>query len=200
MGEGLAQLTRHELANGHVFHAGKLPEALLLSKDAFETLWNVHPDDYHEIKMHGRLVKTPRWQQAYGEDYAYTGRVNRALAIPAMLTPLLDWTRSTFDPRLNGLLLNWYDATSAHYIGKHRDSTVNMAHGSPIVTISYGAARTFRLRPWKGQGFVDFDTFDGSVFLMPYATNLAYTHEVPHNAASHGRRISVTVRAFDGGS
>lgn len=23
--------------------------------------------------MHGRKVKTPRWQQAYGADYRYTG-------------------------------------------------------------------------------------------------------------------------------
>jgi len=25
--------------------------------------------------MHGRLVKTPRWQQAYGKNYEYTHEV-----------------------------------------------------------------------------------------------------------------------------
>jgi hypothetical protein len=48
--------------------------------------------------------------------------------------------------------------------------------------------------PWKGEGFRDFAARDGAVFVLPYATNLAYTHEVPHSAASRGRRISITLR------
>ena len=55
----------------------------------------------------------------------------------------------TVDDRLNGLLLNWYDGRLGHYIGKHRDSRVNMIHGAPIVTISLGEERSFRLAPWR---------------------------------------------------
>ena len=54
--------------------------------------------------------------------------------MPAILQPLLDWTRSAIDPALNALLLNWYDGPG-HYIGPHRDSTVRMIGGCPIVTI-----------------------------------------------------------------
>jgi alkylated DNA repair dioxygenase AlkB len=74
-----------------------------------------------------------------------------------------------------------------------------MIEGAPIVTVSYGATRTFRLRPWKGDGVRDFEARDGTVFVMPYATNRAWTHEVPHNAKSLGRRISITLRAFTAG-
>ncbi|MBX3155711.1 MAG: alpha-ketoglutarate-dependent dioxygenase AlkB [Deltaproteobacteria bacterium] len=189
-------LIRTELAGGFAFYTGRLPPELVPSRAQFDELWALHPDDFHEIKMHGRLVKTPRWQQAYGEDYAYTGRVNRALSIPPLLAPLHAWCRETLDARLNGLLLNWYDAADGHYIGKHRDSTRDMVEGAPIITVSFGAARTFRLRPWRGAGFVDVATFDGAVFAMPYDTNKAFTHEVPHHAAVSGRRISVTLRAF----
>jgi alkylated DNA repair dioxygenase AlkB len=188
---------KHDLGGGHYFITDTLPAELLLDTKAFDALWSLHPSDYHEIKIHGREVKTPRWQQAYGEDYAYTGRVNRALPVPESLMPLLAFTKREIDPRLNGILLNWYDAKNAHYIGKHRDSTKNMIEGAPIVTVSYGSARIFRLRPWKGEGFVDFPAVDGALFVMPYETNLAFTHEVPHNASSKGRRISVTVRAFE---
>ena len=69
--------------------------------------------------------------------------------------------------------------------------------GAPIVTISFGATRIFRLRPWKGRGYTDFTVSDGTVFIMPYETNMDFTHEVPHHASSAGRRISVTVRAFE---
>lgn len=190
------ELQCHELDGEHRFFTGTLPDKLILRKQQFETLWEMHPDEYHEIMMHGRLVKTPRWQQAYGRDYQYTGRANEALPVPALLQPLHKWCREQIDEGLNGLLLNWYDGSLGHYIGRHRDSTVDVVVGSPIVTISFGEERVFRLRPWKGQGFIDFPTKDGSLFVMPYETNLAWTHEVPSRAKDTGKRISVTLRAF----
>lgn len=188
---------QHQLDERHQFYVGTLPERLRLSENEFEELWNLHPEEFHEIKMHGRLVKTPRWQQAFGEDYHYTGRVNKALPVPAQLGPLLEWTQDAIAAELNGMLLNWYDGSLGHYIGKHRDSIKNMVVGMPIVTISLGESRTFRLRPWKQSGHKDFPTQDGSVFVMPYETNLAWTHEVPKSAQKQKRRISVTIRAFE---
>jgi alkylated DNA repair dioxygenase AlkB len=191
--------TSHDLGDGHLFHVGPLPEPLHADEQGFESLWSMHPDEYHRIMIHGREVETPRWQQAYGEDYHYTGQVNKALPLPASLEPLLAWAHSAIDPRLNGLLLNWYDGRLDHYIGAHRDSTTLMMPGAPIVTVSLGEERTFRLRPWKGKGYRDFRAADGAVFILPYATNEAWTHEVPHSARRRGRRISITLRAFQGG-
>jgi alkylated DNA repair dioxygenase AlkB len=187
---------QHQLSDEHTLHNSVLPDALRFSGPAFEKLWRLHPDEYHEIKIHGRAVKTPRWQQAYGADYYYTGRGNKALPVPPLLQPLLDWSRGVVAKELNGLLLNWYDGSKGHYIGKHRDSITNMVTGSPIVTISFGEERTFRLRPWRQTGFQDFPARDSTVFVMPYDTNLAWTHEVPMRAKRQGRRISVTIRAF----
>ena len=176
---------------------GRLPDALVPDAAGFARLWSLHPDTFHVIKMHGKDVRTPRWQQAYGADYRYTGNTNRALPIGEELAPLHTWIRE-IDPRLNGLLLNWYDAEHGHYIGKHRDSTINMIEGAPIVTISLGAERVFRIRRWKGDATThDIPTGNGTVIVMPYAVNLAWTHEVPHNAKAAGRRISLTARAFE---
>ena len=71
-------------------------------------------------------------------------------------------------------------------------SSSNSGH----VTISIGGTGVFRLRPWRKSGFRDFNAVNGMMFVMPYDTNLAYTHEVPHSAKSRGRRVSVTIRAF----
>src|SRR5690606_17150223 len=84
-------LTCHDLDGSHHLYSGTLPEHLVPDEEAFQRLWQLHPDEYHEIKMHGKLVKTPRWQQAYGADYHYTGRVNKALPVPAELSPILSW-------------------------------------------------------------------------------------------------------------
>lgn len=185
------------LDDGHSFFVGRLPDSLVPTETEFEDLWRMHPEEYHEIKMCGRPVKTPRWQQAYGQDYHYTGRTNAALPVTESLTPFLAWANQAVNPRLNGILLNWYEATLGHYIGKHRDSIKNMIEGAPIVTISLGAERVFRLRPWRKEGaIIDFPAVNGALFVMPYETNLAWTHEVPHSARCAGRRISVTLRAF----
>ena len=180
----------------HVVFVGALPPALVPDAAGFAALWADHPDDFHEIQMHGRKVKTPRWQQAYGADYRYTGNVNRALPLTPPMRAWLAWAREEHDARLDGLLLNWYDGAAGHYIGKHRDSDIQRVEGSPIVTLSFGEARTFRMRPWRGAGFIDLPATDGSVIVIPWATNRAFTHEVPASAAARGRRVSVTIRAF----
>jgi len=181
----------------HCIYVGELPPEISFSSSQFDQLWQQHPDEYHEIMMHGRLVRTPRWQQAYGKDYHYTGKVNPAIELPPLLQPFLQWTQQMFDERLNGVLLNWYDGNLGHYMGPHRDSRKNMYHGAPIITLSLGQQRTFRLRPWKGAGKIDFQAPAGTVFVMPYSTNLAWTHEIPKSKAAKERRISITVRAFE---
>ncbi len=189
---------RHDLDGRHDFYAGRLPDELAVDEARFEALWALHPDEYHVIQIHGRPVKTPRWQQAYGRDYHYTGRVNPALPTAPGLEPLLAWARAAVDVRLNGLLLNWYDGSLGHYIGPHHDSVKGMAAGAPIVTISLGDERVFRLTNPRTKERRDFPAADGTAFAMPYDTNLAWKHQVPKAAKRLGRRISVTLRAFEG--
>lgn len=194
----------HRLDDRCHLWVGHLPQDLAPKPGDFERLWSLHPPEYHEILIHGRKIKTPRWQQAYGGDYYYSGQFNRALPTPDTLQPFLSWCRTNIDPRLSALLLNWYDARFKHYIGKHRDSPVGMIEGTPIVTISLGEARIFRLRPHSGKSGgskdprkIDVPVPEGTVLIMPYHVNQTYTHEVPHFARYQGRRISITLRAFE---
>ena len=181
---------------GYAFVTCRLPVDLNREgRERFEDLWGLHPAVFYEMRQPGTglTIPVPRWQQAYGRDYRYSGNVNRALPIPPMLELYLAWVRSAFDARLNGLLLNWYDAELAR---PHRDSIAGLVEGTPIVTISLGAARMFRLSPAKGKGFVDFEAAHGTVLVVPWETNRHLKHAVPHRATDTGRRISVTARAF----
>src|SRR5262249_19855957 len=129
-------------------------------------------------------------------DYHFSGIASQGLAAPEILAPFLVWLRGAIDARLNGLLLNWYDAERGHYIGAHRDSRQGLIPNTPIVTISVGERRAFRLRRPREKGFIDFAADHGTVFVMPWETNLAVKHEVPRSASAKGRRISITARAF----
>jgi alkylated DNA repair dioxygenase AlkB len=188
--------TTHKLSEFHTLLAGHVPQELLWDANAFNEIWESHPEEFPQILIHGKLVATPRWQQSYGRDYHYSGQVNKALPITPRLMEILDWSKKAIDLRLNGILINWYSGPK-HYIGKHRDSIQGLVVGAPIVTISYGQSRTFRIRPFRGEGTRDFLADNGCVFVMPFETNASFYHEVPKSARNTGRRISVTLRAFE---
>lgn len=164
--------------------------------EKFMQLWNKHPEQFHIVKMHGKEIPTPRWQQAYGKNYRYTGSQNNALPIEDVLQPFLDWSRENIDAQLNGLLLNWYDGTKGHYIGPHRDDSRDLIPDTPIVTVSLGEERIFRLRPYQGTGYKDLTLRNGEVLIIPWQTNQYWTHEVPRFRKYQGKRISITLRAF----
>ena len=99
------------------------------------------------------------------------------------------------------MLLNFYNG-SGDYIGQHHDKTKGLITETPIVTISFGETRIFRLTKWRGKekiGQHDFPAPEGRVFVMPWDTNKAWKHEVVKRTRYHGHRISVTIRAFSEG-
>ena len=181
----------------HGVWISRLPTQLRWCPAQFDAFWEAHPQGFHEVRMFGRLVAVPRWSEAYGQDYRYSGTLHRASPLPDMLTPLLSWSKMKVDGRLNGVLVNWYDGSLGHKMGAHRDDEKELVAGAPIITISFGEARTFRLRRWKGRDRHNIEVADNSVLVLPYATNIAFTHEVPASKQGIGRRISVTLRAFN---
>jgi alkylated DNA repair dioxygenase AlkB len=113
-----------------------------------------------------------------------------------MIQPIYDWIKLNINPDINSLLINWYDGELNHYIGRHRDSIVNMVHGTPIVTISLGESRTFRMRPHQQEGKIDILALNSGIIIVPFETNLLWTHEVPKSRKNIGKRISLTFRGF----
>jgi len=183
-----------QVQNGHKVWVGRIPDEL--AGCDFDELWDLHPDHFPSIMMYSTPTNLPRWQQAYHRDYVFSGQRNQALPTPAALGPFVEWAQG-LHPRLDAPLLNWYDPGLEHYIGKHRDSTIGLIPGSPIVTMSLGGERVFRLRPFRAPGgCFDLEVGHGDVVILPWETNLAVTHEVPHFARFKKRRISVTFRAF----
>lgn len=183
-----------DLGDGLAVDLGRLPEELSWSDGTFEQVWALHPETKPSIFLHGRTVTIPRWQQAYGADYHFSGQKSAAAPVPDVLQPLLDWCRTAIHPAFNGLLLNWYEG-SAHYIGAHRDSVRNMVPGVPIVTISFGETRRFRLSKEKEKH--DLMAENGTVIVISQETNAVWKHAVPKSTRYAGRRISVTVRGFE---
>jgi alkylated DNA repair dioxygenase AlkB len=190
-----------DLGDGCLFYVGRLTEELVWDRARFEDAWRLRPAERPVIRMLGRDVPITQHQQAYGKNYEFSGKTSVALPVPPLLLPLLAWAREAVDPRMNGLLLNWYQGPG-EYIGPHHDSTKGMAEGAPILTLSFGETRMFRLtKKTAGGGGQkrDFRAFNGAAFVLPRDTNEVWKHAVPKSSRYQGRRISVTVRAFTEG-
>lgn len=169
---------------------GLLPQDFVPAAPAMDEMWELHPSPVPDA-THARGASC--WQQAYGRPYRYCS----ALPIPTVLEPLIAWVRDSIDPRLNGVGLNWYDADLGHYMGLHRDVTKCLVKEAPIVTVSFGASRVFRLKPWWPGDVLDILTGHGTVLVIPFETNRVWRHGVLHRPFDTGRRISVTFRAFE---
>jgi alkylated DNA repair dioxygenase AlkB len=190
-----ASFRRIDLADGLFVLVGRVPDLIRLPPARFEELWSMHPTAQPTVVLKGERMLAPRWHQAYGRDYEFAGATSRAQPVPAILQPMLDWTRQVVEPRTNGILVNWYDAAFEHRIAQHRDSPIQRVPDCPIVTVSLGAERTFQMFVHKRP--VPIRVGDGDVVVIPDATNKRFGHAVPHLDGDSGRRISVTLRSFE---
>ncbi len=187
-------LVTHDLGDDLAFFAGRLPDELTWDQSHFENAWALHPAERPVIQMIGKLVAIPRWQMAFGHDYRFSNQTSVAAPVPELFEPLRGWCQKHIHPRLNGLLLNWYEGPG-HYIGAHHDEDEQLVPHTPIVTISFGETRNFRLI--RDREKRDFAAPSGTVFVLPADTNRAWKHLVPKSTKYSGRRISVTLRAFE---
>lgn len=178
----------------------QLPPALarLGTGADFDDLWARHPPGFETMTAPGGAVVTiPRWQAQIGRRYAYPGAPSVAHpGVSGVMASFLRWAVVLVDKRLNGAVVNWYDAALGHYIGQHSDRSGQLVPGAPIVSISLGATRVWRFSR-KGERSVDVPAEHGSVLVLPYATNQGLMHGIVRpRRGETGRRISLTVRAF----
>ena len=129
-----------------------------LTPARFDEMWSLHPPNLGRNTFDGRSVQTPRYFQAFGRAYSFSGQTAAPLPlarvplaaepltkIAALVTAAGAGTAQPPLPSPNGLLVNWYRAE--HSIGLHRDDTRELVHGAPVWSLSWGHRRRFCLRP-----------------------------------------------------
>lgn len=182
---GLASFARYQLDAEHLLFQGWLPSSVLPGPAAFEHMWNLHPEG----------VGTAAWKQAFGCLEPFPPPAGPAPPLPAAFEALALWVQQTLDHRLNGILVRWYDADHKHMRPRRHARRTGLVPHTPLMLVSLGATRTFRLRPAHGPGFRDFPVRHGMIFVLPSSTHVAWTYEVPHHARDKGRRISIVFQA-----
>jgi len=180
-----------------------LPDNLIPNKTSFKKIWDLHPEEHLNIRIYGKLIPVPRWQQSYGKNYEFSGIIAKGIDIPDELLPYFDFANSMgYSGKFNSALLNWYKDGN-HYISSHADGVTKLLPDSPIITITLclpGEPRIFRIRD-KNKGILkDITTTNGLVLVMGGKFQNELKHEIVKmtgkRAEKAGSRISITLRQF----
>jgi len=122
---------------------------------------------------------------------------NPAMVLPCQEMPpaikeAMETLNRVLDTQLNSCLANFY-ADGSEYISAHQDNEKTIAPNSPVVAVSLGETRTFRIRDSKTNKIVlDLPLPSGSVVIM--RNQVDYKHEIPKQLKKRGSRWSLTFR------
>lgn len=174
------------------------------SPEEFARQWSLHPADYHQLMMYGRVCHETRYSQSWGVSYRYSGSINDARPLNEN-----DFVRSCIDKcnellpgrgPYNGCLQNWYEPK--HSIALHSDDEKSLRHESPIFSLSWGGPRRFIFRPKSAtqKNIIEFLLEDGDLVVMGGSCQITHKHEVPPYRKTKdptpGNRINFTFRSF----
>ena len=174
---------------------GFLPKELQIN---FEDLWILQPPEKDKFIFFGKETTFPRKHQSYGVDYVFSGKKHKALPIPDILLPIKYFFEDKYG-KFDQVLVNWY-ANGLDYISSHQDNEKQIVENSPIVSISFGQERVFRIRDSNKKIILDTKTEDASFVVMCGEFQKHFWHEIPKvtgkKGESYGPRINITLRQF----
>jgi len=137
--------------------------------------------------------------QSYG--YFYSNQCARSQALSPALKTLLAAINDEYGAKFNGILINHYE-NGTNKISAHADDETALDADVGVITLSYGAERTFRIRqkvPKKAGPVVCDATTKHCVALQMRGPRFQkdLTHEIPEQKKVLGERVSLTFRRHD---
>lgn len=154
------------------------------------------------VKMHGRYIKIPRKQVAYGApgtQYNFTGNTVEARSydetdeISAEIKKLINKINLELGRQFNFVLINRYE-NGNQYIGAHSDDERDLKDNYAIAGFSLGAERDILFQAKTGSAKdITLNLEHGSLFVMYDQTNKNWKHSIPKDKSIRPR-ISLTFR------
>lgn len=156
------------------------------------------------VQVFGKWHSVPRKQATYG-DAGLTYTFSGLTLSPKPWVPVLEHVRDCVSlvtgKTFNFVLVNRYKDGCDH-IGEHRDDERELAPGSPIASVSFGACRDFFFRHKDSRGgnpsrrveVVRLQLAHGSLLMMNPPTNTHWYHSLPVRKKILAPRVNLTFR------
>ncbi|MFB9844827.1 alpha-ketoglutarate-dependent dioxygenase AlkB family protein [Mucilaginibacter ginsenosidivorans] len=154
--------------------------------------------EQEEIKMFGKVLKTPRLTAWYGDrHYTYSGIkhypapwTNELLAIKQRIEPIAG-------TQFNSVLLNYYrDASDS--MAWHSDDEHELGKNPVIASVSFGQERRFDIRHKheKGRKYA-IQLENGSLLVMKGDLQHNWEHRIAKSTRAMKARINLTFRSIN---
>lgn len=154
----------------------------------------------HEaILMFGKQVMQPRltaWYGNSGKSYSYSGITMQPLPWTNDLLCIKHIAEGIAGVQFNSALLNYY-RNGQDSMGWHRDNEKELGPNPVIASVSFGAARKFKLRYYTDKSITrSIQLTHGSLLLMRGETQHYWEHQLPKIKADTCARINITFRVI----
>ncbi|XP_046496497.1 DNA oxidative demethylase ALKBH2 [Equus quagga] len=156
------------------------------------------------VQVFGKWHNVPRKQATYGDTgltYTFSGLTLSPKPWIPVLERIRDRVSLVTGKTFNFVLVNRYKDGRDH-IGEHRDDERELAPGSPIASVSFGACRDFFFRHKDARGknpsrrveAVRLPLAHGSLLMMNPPTNTHWYHSLPVRKKVLAPRVNLTFR------
>ncbi|KAM6166208.1 DNA oxidative demethylase ALKBH2 isoform 1-T2 [Erethizon dorsatum] len=156
------------------------------------------------VLVFGKWHNVPRKQATYGDaglTYTFSGLTLSPKPWIPVLEHVRDRVSGVTGQTFNFVLVNRYKDGCDH-IGEHRDDERELAPGSPIASVSFGACRDFFFRHKDSRGknpcrrveVVRVQLAHGSLLMMNPPTNTHWYHSLPVRKKVLAPRVNLTFR------
>ncbi|MGY6274347.1 alpha-ketoglutarate-dependent dioxygenase AlkB family protein [Methylomonas sp. MgM2] len=152
------------------------------------------PDNRYEYG--GRLFVLPRlqtWHADAGIRYSYSNNLLVTRPWTKVLSEIRLKVEDALNQPFNSVLVNYY-RNGEDYVGWHADDEPELGSSPCIASVSFGAARTFRIRSKHGNESESLVLPAGSLLLMRPGFQRHWQHSVPADNTTTAARINLTFR------
>jgi len=198
---------------------GKISDVLLeYANNCFEEMFKLCPNDYGKVIEKDREIVKKRYHKSYmntpqydpvlfsNRGYMFSGKNDdNNEYLPEIFKPFLDFINDTWSVEYNQVVVNWFKSGD-DYIPLHIDHVVNMDEHVPIITLSLGDSRIFRIKENESipfpcdDGIVrnikpkkDYICKNGDIIILK-KNNIV--HGIPWMKEGCSRRISISFRKY----
>ncbi len=149
------------------------------------------------IWMFGRQVLQPRLTALYGDPkvpYGYSGIAMEAMPFTDELAQIKNHLQDFTQQEFTHVLCNYY-RNGQDSMGWHRDNEPVLGKNPTIASLTFGATRSFQLRPYgKKEPKVSLELSHGSLLLMGGESQHFWEHQLPKTKKVLAPRINLTFR------
>jgi alkylated DNA repair dioxygenase AlkB len=152
-----------------------------------------------DIKMYGKLVKTPRLTSWYGDsnkEYTYSGIGHHPIPWTKELLMIKERIEPVAGVIFNSVLLNYYrDGNDS--VAWHSDDEEELGINPIIASVSFGQARRFDIRHKQDrENKYSIYLENGSLLIMKGDLQHHWVHQIPKSTKPLNVRVNLTFRVI----